>query len=90
MPYMHYSVLMSKSTKQALYSAANVDLTKMKSAPGKRGRNWFIDRRVGKENQIPNYPYEGTMWDRGHLTSPDFSQLFEIRDDGDRYEPDRA
>ena len=64
-PYVHYSVLMSKSTKQALYSAANVDLAQMKNVSGRR---WFIDRRVGRENQIPNYPYQGTMWDRGHLT----------------------
>ncbi len=40
----------------------------MQKVPGKKGRNWFIDRRVGAENQIPNYPYQGTLWDRGHLT----------------------
>lgn len=67
-PYINYSLLMSRSTKQALYSAANVDLRKMQRVPSGKGRNWFIDRRVGKENQIPNYPYEGTLWDRGHLT----------------------
>ncbi len=59
---------MSRSTRQALFSAANVDLTKMQAVPGKKGRRWFIDRRVGRENQTPNYPYQGTLWDRGHLT----------------------
>jgi len=67
-PYINYSLLMSRSTKQALYSAANVDLDKMQPVPGKKGRNWFIDRRVGHDNQIPNYPYQNSPWDRGHLT----------------------
>lgn len=67
-PYINYSLLMSRSTKQALYSAANVDLSKMKKVPSRKGRNWFVDRRVGATNQIPNYPYQGTLWDRGHLT----------------------
>lgn len=67
-PYINYSVLMSRSTRQALYSAANIDLTKMQTVPSKKGRKWFIDRRVGRNNQIPNYSYQGTLWDRGHLT----------------------
>jgi endonuclease G len=67
-PYINYSLIMSRSTKQALYSAANVDLDKMQKVPSKKGRKWFTDDRVGRENQIPNYPYQGTQWDRGHLT----------------------
>jgi len=67
-PYINYSLLMSINTKQALFSAANVDLDKMQKVPGRKGRNWFVDRRVGRENQIPNYPYQGSLWDRGHLT----------------------
>ncbi len=64
-PYIHYSLLMSRSTKQALYSAANVDLNKMHKV---KGRNWFADGRVGRSNQILNYAYQGSLWDRGHLT----------------------
>ncbi len=67
-PYVNYSLLMSISTRQALYSAANVDNSKMKKVSGQQGRKWFIDDRIGRENQIPDYPYEGTQWDRGHLT----------------------
>jgi len=67
-PYINYSLTMSKSTRQALFSAANVDLDKMKKVPSKKGRKWFIDMRVGKENQVPNYPYRHSLWDRGHLT----------------------
>ena len=67
-PYINYSLLMSINTKQALYSAANVDLDKMQKVPSKKGRNWFVDRRVGRENQLSNYSYQGSLWDRGHLT----------------------
>jgi len=67
-PYIHYSLLMSQSTRQALYSAANVDLNLMITVPKGKGRKWFYDNRVGKENQITNYAYTGTQWDRGHLT----------------------
>lgn len=67
-PYINYSLIMSRSTKQALYSAANLNLAKLQRVPGRKGRNWFVDGRVGAENQIPNYPYQGTLWDRGHLT----------------------
>lgn len=67
-PYINYSLVMSQSTKQALYSAANIDLDKMQTVSGGKGRNWFVDPRVGKDNQIPNYPYKNSPWDRGHLT----------------------
>ncbi|MCK5617218.1 DNA/RNA non-specific endonuclease [Candidatus Pacearchaeota archaeon] len=67
-PYINYSLLMSRSTRQALYSAANVNLDEMQTVPSKKGRRWFVDPRVGRENQIPNYSYQGTLWDRGHLT----------------------
>lgn len=67
-PYIHYSLLMSSSTKQAIYSAANVDNSKQQTISGSKGRKWFIDERVGRENQITNDAYTKTPWDRGHLT----------------------
>ncbi|MGB0661181.1 MAG: DNA/RNA non-specific endonuclease [Mangrovicoccus sp.] len=67
-PYIHYSLMMSVSTKQALFSAANVDLKNYKSTPKGQGRKWFYDGRIGRDNQVTNYNYKGTKWDRGHLT----------------------
>lgn len=67
-PYIHYSLLMSKSTKQALYSAANVDNSAQQIVSGRKGRKWFIDERVGRENQVTNDAYRKSPWDRGHLT----------------------
>ena len=63
--YRHYSVMMSKSNKQAFLSAANLDRSKKIPVDG---RSWFVDSRVGKENQITNTFYTSNVWDRGHLT----------------------
>ncbi|RJG42396.1 DNA/RNA non-specific endonuclease [Motilimonas pumila] len=67
-PYVHYSLVMSKSNKQALYSAANVDNAKGQLISGSKGRKWFIDQHVGFDNQISNFAYRQSPWDRGHLT----------------------
>ena len=67
-PYIHYSLVISCSTKQAIFSAANVENNLKKSVSGKKGRKWFIDDRVGKDNQITNEAYTYSPWDRGHLT----------------------
>lgn len=66
--YIHYSLMMSKSTRQALFSAANVDNAKQKVVSGKKGRKWFVDPRVDRAFQIDNYAYKNSPWDRGHLT----------------------
>ena len=66
--YIHYSLMMSKSNRQALVSVANVDNAKQKTVSGRKGRKWFVDTRIGKENQIDNTPYRNSPWDRGHLT----------------------
>lgn len=66
--YIHYSLIMSKSTKQALYSAANVDNQQQQSITGSKGRKWFVDQRIGAEHQITQQAYRHSPWDRGHLT----------------------
>ena len=63
--YIHYSVIMSISNRQALVSAANVDQKENKSVDGRR---WFLDSRIGSENQVGNQAYLQNDWDRGHLT----------------------
>ena len=63
--YIHYSVVMSKSNKQAFFSAANLDQDAYRSV---RGRRWFIDNRLGAENQVGPEAYASNPWDRGHLT----------------------
>lgn len=65
--YLHYSVVMSRSNRQAFISICNLNQEKYISV---KGRNWFLDDRIGDENQIDNSYYKGqnNLWDRGHLT----------------------
>lgn len=65
--YQHYSLVMSRRNRQALLSICNLDQSQYKRV---QGRNWFIDSRIGADNQLDNRYYKGTenLWDRGHLT----------------------
>jgi endonuclease G, mitochondrial len=64
--YIHYSVKMSKSNRQAFFSAANIDQDKYQE--NIQDRIWFLDPRVGYENQVGEEAYTKNCWDRGHLT----------------------
>lgn len=69
--YLHYSVVMSKRNRQAYLSICNLDQTKSRKV---EGRDWFIDYRIGADNQLDNRYYQNSAvdgynyWDRGHLT----------------------
>ena len=68
--YIHYSVVMSKKNRQAYISLCNLDQSSYRTV---KGRDWFLDERIGNENQLDNKYYKGTLaepnlWDRGHLT----------------------
>ncbi len=63
--YIHYSVVMSKANRQAFFSAANLHQDEFKQV---KGRRWFLDPRIGYENQIGPEAYTRNDWDRGHLT----------------------
>ena len=56
--YPHYSLCMSKSNKQALFSAANIDLSKLKTILLIIELVWIKEL---------NYAYKNNHWDRGHL-----------------------
>jgi len=63
--YIHYSLIMSKFSNQALYSAANLEQNQFQQVSG---RDWFVDPRIGLENQVGPKAYKKNAWDRGHLT----------------------
>ncbi len=65
--YLHYSVVMSEKNRQAYLSACNLNQKQYRSVSGRR---WFLDPRIGAENQLDNKYYRGSdnLWDRGHLT----------------------
>ncbi len=63
--YTHFSVVMSKSRKFALYTAHNIDGAKLQ-ARIKRG-DFMFDEKVGEKNQIGHFLYANNPIDKGHL-----------------------
>ena len=67
LPYRHFSVVMHKARRFAIYSAANVDfsgrfqLTRPKDV-------WRFDPRIAPEAQVGEAFYANNQFDRGHLT----------------------
>lgn len=65
--FTHFSLVMNKETKFAIYSAAIVDKSKHRDIP-RNNHDWHYDARIGVQNQVGNELYEQNDWDRGHLT----------------------
>lgn len=64
--YEHFSVVMSKSRRLALYVACNID--GRRSQKIKRGQDrWSLDPRMDREYQIGEDLYARSELDRGHL-----------------------
>jgi endonuclease G len=65
--YRHFSVVMARSRRMALYTAVNINGKKLLSF--KRGDDlWYLDPRIKTEQQIGNAEaYTGNPLDRGHL-----------------------
>ncbi|WP_374966200.1 DNA/RNA non-specific endonuclease [Lysinibacillus sp. RS5] len=71
-PFTHFSIVMNKERKFAIYGANNTD--KERDIQLKRCNNWHTDDRIGEENQVGGWLYEGgqaDLWDRGHLVRRD-------------------
>lgn len=70
--YPNYSLVMSKQTRQAFYSAANADFNRNHGD----GRSFRFDRRIDEDHQLGNIYYKDiddieNPYDRGHLTRRD-------------------
>lgn len=63
--YEHFSVMMSKSRRMPLLTAANIDGNESKSVP--RIKTWNFDGRLDKEDQWGDALYDGNALDRGHM-----------------------
>lgn len=65
--FTHFSLVMNKVMKSAIYVASNIDKSQQCSI--KEERRWHFDDRIGKENQLGNefYTNDNNTWDRGHL-----------------------
>lgn len=62
--YTHFSIVMNRIRKLAIYTAHNIDGKHLVSVP--RTGKWRHDERVG-EYQTGNEAYSRNPWDRGHL-----------------------
>ena len=65
--YIHYSVVMNKSTEKRspLFVALNIDQAQFKKT--RRSNKWKIDPRIDKRYQLDNDYYYDNPWDRGHM-----------------------
>ncbi|MBI4951268.1 MAG: DNA/RNA non-specific endonuclease [Myxococcales bacterium] len=65
--YHHFSVVLCKSRRTALFTAVNIDGRSL--VRSKRGKDlWYFDPRVARDHQIGNAEaYSANPLDRGHL-----------------------
>ena len=64
--YLHFSIVMHKTRRLALYTACNIDGSTLYSIH--RGRDkWSLDPRLDKNFQVGNELYKKNPLDRGHL-----------------------
>jgi endonuclease G, mitochondrial len=62
--YTHFSLVMHRDRRTALYTANNIDAARKVAVSG--GLTWQMDERVG-EHQIGRETYDGNQIDKGHL-----------------------
>lgn len=65
--FVHFSIVMSKRTKFAVYSAACVDKSRLVDVH-RDNTSWHFDERIGSVNQVGPEYYAENDYDRGHLT----------------------
>ncbi len=67
--YLHYSLVMHRNRRTALFTAHNIDMAQKRSAV--RHDNWSLDPRIGAAFQTGPAAYVNNPWDRGHLVRRD-------------------
>jgi endonuclease G len=64
--HTHFSLVMNKSRRLALYTAVNIDGTQSQSIQREKDK-WYFDPRIEKEYQCGPELYANNDLDRGHL-----------------------
>ncbi|NEZ65751.1 hypothetical protein D0962_23840 [Leptolyngbyaceae cyanobacterium CCMR0082] len=62
--YIHFSLVMHRDRKSALYTAHNIDNSQRQSV---RRTGWDLDPRIERKFQTGEAAYANNEWDRGHL-----------------------
>ena len=66
LPYHHFSVVMQRKRKLALFTAVNIDGGKA-DQPRRDSDKWILDPRIGVSEQTGEDVYRDNDLDRGHL-----------------------
>jgi endonuclease G len=64
--YMHFSVVMCRSRRMALFTAVNIEGCRSVSIE-RASDKWALDGRIAAEQQLGEDMYSGNRLDRGHL-----------------------
>lgn len=63
-PYHHFSLVMHRERRFAIYTAHNIDGLRIKQVSR---TGWRLDNRLDPDQQVDNSVYTNNDWDRGHL-----------------------
>ena len=66
LPYHHFTVVMNKKRRLAIFTAVNID-GKLQKKPTRQEDHWFFDPRVPEDEQTGKGVYEKNPLDLGHL-----------------------
>ena len=64
--YHHFSLVMNRRRRLALYTAVNVDGS-LSQSPKRERDKWYFDPRLDRSEQLGGDLYAGNDFDRGHL-----------------------
>ncbi len=67
LPYHHFSVVMSRARRFAYFTAVNIDGAKRAHEIDREEDRWFLDPRIGEDEQAGEAIYAANPLDRGHL-----------------------
>lgn len=67
LPYHHFSVVMNGKRKLAYFTAVNIDGSKRAHEVQRENDRWFLDPRIGEDEQTGEAVYARNPLDRGHL-----------------------
>jgi endonuclease G, mitochondrial len=66
LPYHHFTVVMNKERRIALFTAVNID-GELSREPKRARDHWYFDPRLAKDEQTGKDVYDGNDLDLGHL-----------------------
>jgi len=66
LPYHHFSVVMNRERRLAFFTAVNIDGGTARR-PRRKGDRWFLDPRIGGDEQATGAIYAANPLDKGHL-----------------------